>query len=58
LLAVEEHAGVEVGDNVVKGERWVGVKGRNDAEGGDNLEVLVALEDKGEVGSLCADSEV
>jgi hypothetical protein len=55
---VEEHAGVEVGDDVVEVEGCFGVEGGNDTEGGDDLEVLVALVDEGKIASLCADTEV
>lgn len=58
LFAVEEHAGVEVGHDVVEGEGGIGVEGGDDAEGGDNLEVVVAFVDEGEVGAFCADAEI
>lgn len=43
LLAVQQHHGVEVGDDVIEAVGGLGVKGRDDAEGRENLEVLVAL---------------
>ena len=58
LLTVEKHHGGEVGDNIVEGEGHLGVEGRDDTEGGDDLEILVALEDVLDVGALGADAEV
>lgn len=58
LLTVEEHHWGEVGDDVVEGEGHLGVEGRNNAEGGDDLEVLVAFKDVLDVGALGADAEV
>jgi hypothetical protein len=55
---VEEHARVEVGDNVVEVEGGFGVEGWDDTEGGDDLEVLVAFVDKGEVGPFGADTKI
>jgi len=40
---VQQHHGVEVGDDVIEAVGGLGVKGRDDAEGRENLEVLVAL---------------
>ena len=58
LLAVEEHHGGEVGYNGVVVKGHLGVEGGDDAEGGENLEVLAALKDVLEVGGLGADAEV
>jgi hypothetical protein len=58
LLAVEKHAGIEVGDDVVEVEGRFGVEGRNNTECGDDLEVLITLVDEGKVASLCANTEV
>lgn len=58
LLAVEEHHGGEVGDDVVEGVGGDGVELGDDAEGGVDLEVVVGFEDEGEVGSFGADTEV
>jgi hypothetical protein len=58
LLAVEEHARVEVWYDFVKGEGGFSVEGRNDTKGGDDLEVLVAFVNEGEVGALCANAKV
>jgi hypothetical protein len=55
---VEEHAWVEVGDDLVKREGGLSVEWRDDTECGDYLEVLVAFVDKGEVGALGANSKV
>jgi hypothetical protein len=55
---VEEHAGVEVGNDLVKGEGRLGVEGWDDTECGDDLEVLVTFVDEGKVGTLGANSKV
>jgi hypothetical protein len=55
---VQEHAGVEVGDDLVKGKGRLGVERWYDTECGDYLEVLVAFIDKRKVGALGANSEV
>jgi hypothetical protein len=55
---VEEHARVEVWYDFVKGEGGFSVEGRNDTKGGDDLEVLVAFVNEGEVGALCANAKV
>jgi hypothetical protein len=55
---VEKHAGIEVGDDVVKVEGRFGVEGRNNTECGDDLEVLVTLVDEGKIASLCANTDV
>jgi len=44
---VQEHARVEVGDDVIEVEGRFGVERWDDAEGGDDLEVLVAFVDEG-----------
>jgi hypothetical protein len=55
---VEEHARVEVGDDVVEVEGCFGVERGNDTKSGNDLEVLVALVDEGKIASLCANTEV
>jgi hypothetical protein len=55
---VKQHAWVKVGNNLVKRERRLRVEGRNDTESGDNLEVLVAFIDEGEIGTLGTDTKV
>lgn len=58
LLAVQKHAWVEVGNNLVEGERRLGVEGRNYTKGRDDLEVLIALVHEGKIGTLGTDPEV
>lgn len=58
LLAVEEHAGVEVGDDFVEGEGRFCVEGWDHTKGGDDLEVLVALVDEGKIGALRSNTKV
>lgn len=58
LLAVEEHHGVEVGDDGGDVVRGLGGEGGDDAECWEGLEVLRALEDVGKLGAEGADAEV
>jgi hypothetical protein len=58
LLTVKQHARVEVGHNLVEREGRLGVEGGNHTESGDDLEVLVAFVDKGEIGTLGTNAEV
>ena len=55
---MEEHHGVEVGDDGGEVVRGLGGEGGNDAECWEGLEVLRAFEDVGEVGAEGADAEV
>lgn len=54
LLAVQEHHGVEVGDDGGDVERWGCAEGGDDAEGWEDLEVFVAFVHEGEVGAFAA----
>ena len=56
LLAVEDHVGGEVGDDVGEGVGSFDVEGGDDAEGGEGLEVVGAFEDVVEVGAFGADA--
>lgn len=58
LLAVEEHHGVEVGNEVIKRVGELGIEWGNDAEGGDGLEVLSTLKYVAEIGALGTDTKV
>lgn len=58
LLAVQEHHGGEVGNDVVQVVGGHGVELRDDAEGWVNLEIFVVFEDEGEIGAFGANSEV
>jgi hypothetical protein len=55
---MEEHHGREVGHEVVHVEGHLGVKGWDDAVGGNDLEVVGALEDVLELVAFGADAEV
>jgi hypothetical protein len=55
---VEEHHGVEVGDDGGEVVGSLGGEGGDDAECWEGLEVLGALEDVGELGTEGADAEV
>lgn len=58
LLSVKKHAGVEVGDNVVKAEGCLGVKRWDYTKCGNDLEILITLKDEWKVGALCANTKV
>lgn len=58
LLAVQQHHRGEVGHELRHAEGCSGVEGRDDAESGEDLEVVVVLEDEGEVGAFGAYAEV
>ena len=58
LLAVQEHAGVEVGHDVGEVEGSFGVKWWDDTKSGDDLKVVGAFVDEREIGALGTDSEV
>lgn len=57
LLAVEEHARVEVWHEVRERVRGRGVVGGDDAEGGEDVELGVAFEYQGEIGARDAEGE-
>lgn len=58
LLTVEKHHGREVGDEVVKGIRELGVEGGDDTKSRNDLEVLGTLENVVKLVALGADAEV
>jgi hypothetical protein len=55
---MQQHHRAEVGQDLIEAERGYGVEGRDDTEGGDHLEVIVVLVDKGELFALRADTQV
>lgn len=58
LLAVQEHHGVEVGHELRHVVGCFGGERGDDAECGEDLEVVGAFEDEGELGALGAHAEV
>jgi hypothetical protein len=59
LLAMDEFARVEVGQDVGHFVGCAGgVVGRDDADGGEDVEVWAALEDQPEIGGVGAQAEI
>jgi hypothetical protein len=55
---MQQHHRAEVGQDLIEAERGYGVEGRDDTKGGDYLEAIVVLVDKGKLLALRADTQV